>query len=136
MNSSFRARHLVFVLVGVAGLLLKSWLQDSLPEFAISYLGNLSASFAVYFVVRLADPDRFSPLVCALAALAVVELFEASNGFGVMSNVYDPLDYAANALGVGLGVGVEVVSSRLLGATRVHKLDSKAEARRGRNAEE
>jgi hypothetical protein len=34
-------------------------------------------------------------------ALLVVELFEATNGFGVMTNVYDPADFVVNAVGAG-----------------------------------
>jgi hypothetical protein len=40
-------------------------------------------------------------------ALTVVELFEAFDGFGVMTNMYDPFDFFANALGVGLAVVVD-----------------------------
>ncbi len=38
----------------------------------------------------------------AALAVAVVELFEITNGFGVMSNVYDPIDLVANVMGVTL----------------------------------
>jgi hypothetical protein len=114
MISSYRVRSILLVLISVAGLLLKSWFSDSLPDFAVTYMGNLSVSFAVYFVVRLAAHGRLSRILCAIIALLVVELFEATNGFGVMTNVYDHLDYVANALGVALGVGVDIASSRLL----------------------
>lgn len=42
-------------------------------------------------------------------ALLVAELFEATNGFGVMTNVYDPFDFAANAVGVGLALGLDAL---------------------------
>ena len=49
------------VLAGVAGLLMKRWLSDSLKsrfsdsmsELAYSYLGNLAVSFAVYFLASM-----------------------------------------------------------------------------------
>ena len=113
MISSYRARNVIFVLLGVAGLLLKSWFSDSLPDFAFSYLGNLSVSFAVYFIVQLAVRNRFNMILTAIVALIIVEVFEATNGFGIMTNVYDQLDYVANALGVALAVAVDVVSSKM-----------------------
>lgn len=112
IGSSYRARNTLFVLIGVAGLLLKSWFSDSLSDFAFGYVGNLSVSFAVYFIVRLATLDKSSPAFCAIVALSIVELFEATNGFGVMTNVYDRFDFLANALGVALGVAVDVITSQ------------------------
>jgi hypothetical protein len=44
-------------------------------------------------------------------ALAVVELFEALNGFGVMTNVYDQVDLAANAAGIALALALDSVTS-------------------------
>ena len=114
MSWSYRARYTLLVLIGVAGLLLKRWFSDSLSDLAVSYFGNLSASFAVYYIARLAALGRLNRALCAIIALLIVELFEATNGFGVMTNVYDHLDYVANALGVGLGIAVDVVSSHLL----------------------
>jgi uncharacterized membrane protein YjjP (DUF1212 family) len=113
ISPSYRARNTFFVLMGVAALLLKSWFSDSLSDLAFSYVGNLSVSFAVYFIVRLATVDKLSPAFCAIVALLIVQLFEATNGFGVMANVYDRFDFVANALGVALGVAVDVITSRL-----------------------
>ena len=42
--------------------------------------------------------------------MALVELFEAFDGFGVMTNTYDPFDFVANALGVGLALVVDTTS--------------------------
>lgn len=44
-------------------------------------------------------------MAVALSALLVVEAFELSDGFVVMSNVVDPLDLLANAAGIGLALG-------------------------------
>ena len=114
MSSSYPARNTFFVVIGVVGLLLKSWFSDSLSDFAFSYFGNLSVSFAVYYIVGLATNGKLNRAFCAIIALLTVELFEATNGFGVMTNVYDHLDYVANALGVALAVAVDAVSSHLL----------------------
>lgn len=53
------------------------------------------------------------PAFCAIIALLIVELFEATNGFGVMTNTYDRFDFLANALGVALGVAVDLTASRI-----------------------
>jgi hypothetical protein len=79
-----------------------------------SYGGNVTASFAVYFI--LATPLqrwKLGRAVCALLALAVVELFEATDGFGFMSNTYDPADYLANLAGVVLALVMDALTSRL-----------------------
>ena len=47
-------------------------------------------------------------------ALAVVELFEATDGFKVMSNVYDPVDYTANAVGIALALLIDTVATKAI----------------------
>ena len=43
-----------------------------------------------------------------------------ANGFGVMANVYDPFDIAANAAGIGFAVLVDMISWRVLtGSSRL-----------------
>jgi hypothetical protein len=47
-----------------------------------------------------------------LVTLLVPEVFEATDGFfGLMTNVYDPLDYLVNALGVALAVSADVLAA-------------------------
>lgn len=101
-------------LAGVVGLLSKRWFSGSLGELAYSYLGNLAASFSVYFVVSIAVRARLNRFTTAVIALLVVEGFELTNGFGFMTNVYDPFDYLANALGVALAYVVDLVSARVI----------------------
>lgn len=110
---SYRARHTFFVLIGVAGLLLKSWFSDAFSDFAFSYVGNLSVSFAVYFLVRLAPLGKLNRAFGAIIALLIVELFEVTDGFGVMTNTYDRFDLVANALGITLGVAVDVITAQV-----------------------
>jgi hypothetical protein len=76
--------------LGVIALVLKGYYSGSFVETVYSYGGNVSASFAVYFIVGLSTLSwRFRKLLTAGIALRVVELFEVTNGFGVMTNVYD-----------------------------------------------
>ena len=114
MAKTSKTRNVFFVLLGVAALVIKRNYSGPFAEIVYSYGGNASASFAVYFVVRILTLGwRYGRLVTASIALLVVELFEATNGFGVMTNVYDPTDFAANAVGIVLALAVDTVASGL-----------------------
>jgi hypothetical protein len=112
-DASVVARNVGFVLLGVAALLLKARYAGPHLELVHSYGGNISASFAVYFI--LANPLsrrpglKFRNTLTAALALAVVELFEATDGFHVMSNTYDPADYLANTIGIALALLADAV---------------------------
>ena len=107
-----KALNVFLVLLGVAALVMKRHYSGPFVEIVHSYGGNASASFAVYFVIRIVTLGwKYGMLLTASVALLVVGLFEATNGFGVMTNVYDPADFVANALGVGLALVVETLAS-------------------------
>ncbi len=109
MNTPWPKRNLILILVGVAGLLVKRPLADALGDIFYSYWGNVTASFAVYFLVSIAAGARLNRVWMAALALVVVEACEFTNGFGIMTNVYDPFDYLANALGVALAYFVDLI---------------------------
>jgi hypothetical protein len=107
-----KARSIAFILVGAGALMLKR--HYAVSEVVWNYSGNVAASFAVYFLMTLLPfPARFRAVLAAGLALLVVETFEATDGFGVMSNTYDPVDFAANVLGVGLAVAVDAATRRI-----------------------
>ena len=129
-----KTRNVFFALLGVAGLVLKGHYSGPYQQAVHNYGGNIAASFAVYYVVALLPlAFKFRKLLTAGLALAVVELFEALNGFGVMTNVYDPVDFAANAVGVALALAVDIVTS---GISRhpSHRGEQTASGRPGRPA--
>lgn len=106
MVSRARLYDLVLVLVGVIALVMKGWFQNGL---ILSYGGNIAASFSTYFLLKLPNvPPRYQALTAVTLALLATELFEATDGFGVMSNTYDPVDYLANAAGVALAAGLDM----------------------------
>ena len=110
MVKTSKARNVLFVLLGVAVLVLKRYYSGPFVEIIHSYGGNASVSFAVYFVVRILTSGwRYERLVTAGIALLAVELFEATNGFGIMSNVYDPIDFVANVAGVGFALVLDAL---------------------------
>ena len=103
-----RARDLLCVLLGVLGLVMKSQLALLGGPLVHDYAGNVAASFAAVFVLKLpAVRPRVRLATAAALALFAAELFEVTDGFGFMSNTYDPGDYLANAIGVSLALGVE-----------------------------
>lgn len=113
MTTRVRLRDLSMVFAGIACLLLKRWFAGFFGDLAFSYAGNLSASFAVFFMLSLAAVPGLTRTMIAGIALLIVELFEWTDGYGIMSNVSDPYDYAANALGVGLAYAVDAVWARV-----------------------
>lgn len=97
-----RIRAVAMALLGVAALVLKPHYHGPLRPLVWSYLGNVSVSFALYFVATAATYRFPRPrLLAAIAALAAVESFELLDGFGITANTYDPWDLLANAAGVG-----------------------------------
>jgi hypothetical protein len=98
----------------VAGLLLTAHYSGPRATFVHSYAGNITASFAVYFILATPCRDqKFPRALPAVLGLATVQLFEATDGFGVMSNTYDPADYLANGVGVLLALLLDTVTSQV-----------------------
>ncbi len=109
-----KTRNVCLALLGVAVLVAEGRYSGPYEQAVHSYGGNIAASFAVYYVIALLPlPPRFAMLLTAGLALAVVELFEATNGFGVMTNVYDPVDFGANAVGIALALTADVITNRI-----------------------
>jgi hypothetical protein len=94
--------------------------QAALPPIIVAHSTLLAVSGMVLLVLR----DRYTgpgfSLVHAyagnaLAALLAVSAFEITNGYGFMSNVYDPVDLLASAAGIALAVIVDSASSHMIG---------------------
>lgn len=103
-----RYRDVICILAGVAGLVLVSRYAGPGGILVHSYGGNVSVSFAVYFLAqRVSHGFRWPVLLAVALALGAVELFELTDGFGIMSNTYDPFDLLANAIGIGAGAGLD-----------------------------
>lgn len=119
MGSMGRASRVALVLAGVAVLVLKQWYAGPLAAAVHAWGGNVAVSFAVYFLATIAAGRLALPaLAAAGSALLAVEAFEVTNGFGVMSNVYDPVDLLANAVGVGAALALDLALARATGRRR------------------
>ena len=105
----------MFVLLGVILLVLKQKYNGPYPEIINSYLGNFSISFAVYFIIEFNDNLwKKNKVITAIIAIAIVSLFELTNGFSVMTNVYDTFDLLVNIVGVLLAITLDVFTSRFM----------------------
>lgn len=110
-------RNVLLALVGAAALVLKPSYRGPLAAIVHDHGGNVVASFATFFVASIgAAQYGLGRAMTAVAALLVVEVFEVTDGFGVMSNVFDPWDLAANAAGILLAFAVDaLLASRSIG---------------------
>ena len=100
--------NVLFVLLGVLVLLLKHSYNGPALEIVKSYSGNLSISFAVYFLLCFSsDHWKQNKFITAIISLIIVELFEITNGFGIMTNTYDIIDLFANLIGIILALAVD-----------------------------
>jgi hypothetical protein len=101
----------LFVLIGTALLVLKPHYRGPLAPLVHDFGGNVAASFAVYFMAAQASfrlgKGRWLAVISALLA---VELFEIADGFGFMTNVFDPFDLLANVVGIGLALAVDLLA--------------------------
>jgi len=101
ISNKQKARNVLFILLGISVLLLKQVYNGPGLEIVKSYSGNLSISFAVYFLICFSsDHWKQNKLITAIISLTIVELFEITNGFGIMKNVFDIFDLFVNLIGV------------------------------------
>ena len=108
ISNKQKARNVLFILLGTSVLLLKQIYNGPGLEIVKSYSGNLSISFAVYFLLCFSsDHWKQNKFITAIISLIIVELFEITNGFGIMTNTYDIIDLFANLIGVVLALAVD-----------------------------
>ena len=101
ISNKQKARNVLFILLGISVLLLKQIYNGPGKEIVQSYSGNLSISFAVYFLICLISNHwKENKFITAFISLLIVELFEITNGFGIMKNVFDVFDLFVNLIGV------------------------------------
>jgi hypothetical protein len=104
-------RNAALAILGAILLVLKGKYHGPAEELVWAHGGNFVVSFALYFAAINAVwkyPRNW--LLAAVLTLLTVELFEAFDGFGFMTNVYDQRDYLANAAGVAVAVLVDQIT--------------------------
>lgn len=111
MGDGVKRLYVFLALLGVAGLVLKPGYRGPYEAGVYAHGGNVAVSFALYFVAAIgASRFGFGRLAAATCTLVAVQAFEAVDGFGIMANVFDPVDFVANAAGVALAVAVDVLA--------------------------
>lgn len=119
MTRALTARNVGFALLGAAVLMLNGAYTGPFAEIVHSYAGNIAVSFALYFAALSATHSGDRPRLWASGAvLAAVTAFELTDGFGLMANVWDPVDLVANAAGVGLALALDAATARWFGGRR------------------
>jgi peptidoglycan/LPS O-acetylase OafA/YrhL len=115
LSRSLTIRNVALAVLGALVLVLKAAYGGPFEDAVHAWAGNLAVSFAIYFALLNTTMRWSRPrLYAAALALLLVSAFEATNGFGVLLNVYDPIDFVANAAGVGLAVLVDVGTFALM----------------------
>jgi hypothetical protein len=133
MQMSRPTQDVLFVLLGIGGLVLKGQYSGPADDLVHSYGGNVAASFAVYFLAkRVTARSNLARASAAALAFMVVQLFEVLDGFGVMTNVYDRLDLAANTAGIVFAITLDVVVKRMSGGRSAHLEGSNTESGKAR----
>jgi len=120
MLKNEKIRNVIFILLGVLLLLIKPHYNGPFLDIIKNYLGNISISFAVYFIVSIYSNNwKMNKLITALIALLIVELFEVLNGFGIMTNVYDKMDLLANLLGILFALSIDLMIKNVFQKSRL-----------------
>lgn len=102
-----KARNLICMSIGIAGLLFSRHYSGPAETFFHSYGANITFSFSFYFLLkrfRLRSIDN--AYVNAAYAFLGVSMQEVAQGIKLYPGTYDPLDFAFNALGIGVAMGV------------------------------
>jgi hypothetical protein len=114
MSGKEKVRNVLFILLGVLVLVLKQSYNGPSEVIVKSYSGNLSVSFAIYFLIGLNSHHwKKNKFITAIISLIIVELFEITDGFGIMTNVFDIIDLFANLIGIILSLVLDQLTSLL-----------------------
>ncbi|MFC1526105.1 hypothetical protein ACFL6X_04755 [Candidatus Latescibacterota bacterium] len=104
---------LIGVAVGVLGLLLCRHYAGPASDLIHSHGANVTFSFGAYFILKLCRlPLADRRPVCAAYALLGVSAQEVAQGLSLYPGIFDPLDFLANAAGIGAAWAVDLVQDR------------------------
>lgn len=109
-SRTLKIRDVSLILGGAIVLVFKSEYAGPIEPLVHAYFGNLAVSFSLYFLaLQIPLQHKFKKFISAGIALVVVELFEVLDGFGIMSNTYDPIDLIANVAGVTVALALDTI---------------------------
>ena len=104
----------ILILLGIAAFIYKSQYQGPYQELVISYGGNFSISFVLYLLFSIyASSSSINKFFVFVITLTIVELYEVTNGYGIIPHVYDARDLLANLVGVFLAAMADLLIKKL-----------------------
>lgn len=113
-DSRSELRNVLIILPAIGLFMAKRQYTGPFQELIHSYGGNVTVSFALYFVVLklcLSSP-KYGRVIAVAGVLVCVETFELFDGYGIMANTYDTFDLLANVLGAGIAMSVDTFLGR------------------------
>ena len=113
---SEKAWRILWIAVGVGGLLFSKHYSGSGADFFHAHGANFSFSFAAYFLLRSLDlPPKGNRYAAAVYALVGVFAQEVAQAFGAYPGIFDGLDFLFNFAGIGLALGFDILRSTQAG---------------------
>jgi len=110
-----KTRNVLFILLGVTGLLGVQFYRGPFEILIHSHGANLTFSFGAYFLLKfLKLPLNDQKVITGAYTFLGVSAQEVAQGVGRYPGIFDPLDFLANALGICLGILVDSLISRKL----------------------
>ena len=104
----------ILVLLAISAFILKSQYQGPYQELVINYGSNILISFGVYLLLSLyAETRDINKFIVFVIALTLVELFDVTNGYGFMKNIYNVFDLLANFIGIFLAAFLDLSIKKL-----------------------
>ncbi len=110
----------LYFFYGVLGFSTSVWSKvyglEKGNSFLVSYAHDVSGPFAFYFANRLlfefaGFPFGKNKLTTAATVFTYCSAIEIEQGLGLTKGTYDPYDFLTYAVGVGLAVGVDHLTS-------------------------
>jgi len=112
MNCKEKTRYIIFILVGVLVSILKHKYDSPYVEFVKSYAGNFAVSLAVFFIFLFVLINLMEQIFTAFITLLVVELFEITYAFSIITNTFDSNGIIVNILGVSEALGLDLLTKK------------------------
>jgi len=113
MDISGKTRNLLYMGIGIGGLLFSRYYSGPMEGFTHSYGANVTFSFFAYFLLKFFRlPLSDNKYMNAAYALLCVSAQEVTQRVGLYPGTYDSLDFLFNAAGIGLALGVDILRSR------------------------
>jgi hypothetical protein len=108
-----KARNLIFVGIGIIGLLFSRHYSGPFENMISSFGANITFSFGAYFILKLSKLRLFNnKFINGGVIFLGVSLQEIAQGLHVCSGTYDPLDFLFNTIGISIAIFIDMLITR------------------------